>query len=157
MVLASLLADGRSSRLVREFVDEAGVASEVEADAVWHDLGGRFSVRTIMKRGHDPKEVLPLLKRELDTLRTSGPAEADLRGAIRRVTTRRLEDVESFAARAETLASYEHYLGDPAFLPRELAQLRAVSVDDIKAFANANLPDDARYELVTVPFVAKHE
>ena len=49
------------------------------------------------------------------------------------------------------LNAYEMWLGDPGYLPRDLARYRAVTPQAVQAFARKYLPDDRRLELTTVP------
>jgi zinc protease len=66
-----------------------------------------------------------------------------------------VERIGGFGGKADLLNMYETYLGDPGYLPRDLARYRAVTPEAVKAFANKYLLDDKRIELDVVPMQKK--
>jgi zinc protease len=127
------------------------VASDVDASDDAIGLGGHFDIGATVKAGHDVSELKPLLQAEIDRIKKEGPSEAEVARAKRNFIASKVRQVERIAGRADILNKYETYLGDPGFLPRDIARYRAVTADSIKAFANKYLPDDKRLELTIVP------
>jgi predicted Zn-dependent peptidase len=150
-VLATILGGGRTSRLYKALVFDKQAASETAANLTATSLGGWFSVDAQVKAGHPVAELLPLLQAELDAIKKDGPTAAEVERAQRRFVAGRVRAVERLGTRADLLNSYETYLGDPGFLPRDLARYRAVTPEAVRAFAVKYLTDDKRLELTTVP------
>jgi zinc protease len=150
-LLASILGAGRSSRLHKALVFERQAASEVSASLTATQLGGWFSVGAVVQAGGEISALLPLLQAEIERLQKDGPTAAELERAKLRFIAGKVRAIERLGARAELLASYETFLGDPGFLPRDLARYRAVTPEAVKAFAVKYLTADRRLELTTVP------
>ena len=150
-VLAVILGGGRASRLYKALVFDRQVASEVAASLRPLALGGWFVIDVNAKAGHQAPELLPLVQAELDAIRRDGPQPVEVERAIRRFVAGKIRAVERIGTRADLLNSYQTELGDPGFLPRDLARYRAVTPEAVKAFANRHLVDGQRLELTTVP------
>jgi zinc protease len=154
-LLSEILASGHSSRLYKSLVFEKQVASEVDAGDAALGLGGYFYVSATVKAGHAVAEIAPLLQAELARIKTSGPTAEEVARAQRGFIASKVRQVEGLAGRANLLNEYQTLLGDPGFLPRDLARYRAVTPEAIQAFANKYLLDDKRLELTIVPAVKK--
>ena len=150
-VLAVILGGGRTSRLYRALVFDQQVASSVSAESRPLALGGWFSIEVNAKAGHQAAELLPLLQAELERIKREGPQPVEVERAIRRFVAGKIRAIERIGTRADLLNAWQTELGDPGFLPRELARYRSVTPDLVKAFANRYLLDDRRLELTTVP------
>jgi zinc protease len=153
-VLASVLAGGRTSRLYRSLVFERQVASSVDAEDDSNELGGAFQITVVAKAGKETKDLLPLVQSTIDELKRNGPTAEEVERAKRQIVAGRIRAVErtgGFGGKADILNQYQTYLGDPGFLPRDLARYRAVTPEAVKAFAAKYLADDRRVELTTVP------
>jgi predicted Zn-dependent peptidase len=59
--------------------------------------------------------------------------------------------MQSAGDRADAISKFATLLGDPALVNRQLEQYRAVTADDVTAFAREVLGADNRASLVYVP------
>jgi zinc protease len=153
-VLAEVLGGGKASRLYKALVFDKQVASNVDAGNDALGLGGQFEVAAIVKSGHDVSELAPLIQAEIDRIKKDGPTAQEVARAQRKFIAQKVRQVEGlggFGGKADILNMYQTYLGDPGYLPRDLARYRAVTPDMVKAFANKYLPNDKRLELTVVP------
>jgi zinc protease len=64
---------------------------------------------------------------------------------------RELERIGGFGGRADLLDEYQTFLGNPGFLPRDVARYRAVTPEAVQAFARKYLVPGKRIELDVVP------
>ena len=154
-VLGEVLGGGKTSRLYKSLVFDKQVASEVDAGQNALSLGGYFEVDATVKAGHDVAELKPLVQAEIDRLKSEGPTAAEVARAQRNIIAGDVRRAESLNGRADVLNMYEIYLGDPGYLPRDIARFRAVTPEAVKAFANKYLLDGKRLEITTVPAAKK--
>ena len=64
---------------------------------------------------------------------------------------RQLERLGGFGGKADLLNYYDHYLGDPDSLQKDLARFDAVTAESIKAVASTVLDSKHRVVLRVVP------
>ncbi|TMA28181.1 MAG: insulinase family protein [Deltaproteobacteria bacterium] len=157
-VLAEILGSGRTSRLYKALVFDRQLASSVSAGDETLGLGGWFQITVTAARGHEIPELTPVVQQIIDDVRKNGVTPEELERAKRNLIANRLRTVErigGFGGKADLLNMYETFLGDPGYLPRDLARYRAVTPEASKAFANKYLIDDKRIELDVVPMAKK--
>ena len=153
-MLMSVLGEGRTSRLYRSLVFEKKIASQVNTGSIVTRIAGILIVDAVASSGHTADELLPAVQAILDDVKKNGVTEAELERAKRKLLAGKLREVErigGFGGKADLLNAYQMYAGDPGFLPKDLARYRAVTTEDVKAFANKYLPDDHRLILNVVP------
>jgi zinc protease len=153
-ILADVLGTGRTSRLYKALVFDKQLASSVSAGDNTLGLGGWFQISVTASRGHDIPELLPVVQQIVDEVRKNGVTPEEVERAKRNIIANKLRSVErigGFGGKADLLNMYETFLGDPGYLPRDLARYRAVTPEAVKAFANKYLIDDKHIELDVVP------
>jgi zinc protease len=157
-VLGEVLGGGKTSRLYKSMVFDKQVASDVDAGSVALGLGGWFSIGAVAKNGHTAEELEPLLQEAIDEVKKNGPTQEEVDRAVRKFVAQKSRQVErlgGFGGKADVLNLYETMLGDPGFLPRDIARFRAVTPERVQAFARKYLPDGARLELTVTPAAKK--
>jgi zinc protease len=150
-VLAEVLAGGKTSRLYQSLILDKQVASSVEATNPALGLGGWIEVGATARPGHTVDELRALLQQALDEVKQNGVKADEVERAKRKIIAGQLRSLERGSARADLLNAYEMWLGDPGFLPRDLARYRAVTPQSVQAFARKYLPDDRRIEMTIQP------
>ncbi|MGZ6143105.1 MAG: M16 family metallopeptidase [Myxococcales bacterium] len=157
-VLSDVLASGKTSRLYKALVFERQLASGVSASSNTLALGGWFQVTATASGKHDISEMKPVVEQILAEVKKNGVTEEEVERARRNIIASRVRTVErigGFGGKADLLNTYETFLGDPGYLPRDIARYRAVSPQAVQAFANKYLLDDKRVELDIVPIAKK--
>jgi zinc protease len=84
----------------------------------------------------------------------NGVREEEVERAKRNIIAGRMRELErigGFGGRADLLNTYQTFLGDPGYLPRDLARYRAVTPQAVQAFARKYLVPDRRVQLDVVP------
>ncbi len=153
-VLGEILGTGHASRLYKKLVFESQVASNVAAGQAALGLGGYFQISATAKDGKTAAEQLAGVQAVIDEMKKNGPTAAEVERIKRNIVADQLRAIErlgGFGGKADILNSYETYVGDPGYLAKDLARYRAVTADDVKAFANKYLRDDRRLELTSNP------
>jgi zinc protease len=109
--------------------------------------------------GKPIEEVERALEGVLDGLRTAPPSAEELARAKRRTFLALASDLELLngrggeSGRAGMLQRFNHYLGDPGYLPKWLAALDAVSAEDVVRVVQKYMSREARVTVVTRPTV----
>ena len=149
-ILGDVLGSGKTSRMYKALVFDKQLASGVSAFDDTLGLAGWFQVSVTAARGHDIPELLPVVRQILADVKKNGVTREEVERAKRNIIAGRVRTVErigGFGGKADLLDEYETYLGDPGFLPRDLARYRAVTPQAVQAFANKYLRDDRYIEL----------
>jgi zinc protease len=156
-IATAVLAGGRSTRLYRRLVVDGKLASDVEASSDPNKLATMLDVSATAASGKPIEEVERALEGVLDSIGTTPPSAEELARAKRRTFLELASDLELLngrggeSGRAGMLQRFEHYLGDPGYLPKWLAALDAVTSEDIVRVVQKYMTRDARVTVVTRP------
>lgn len=153
-LLAQLLGGGKSSRLYRSLVYEKQIAQDVTVTNQSLLLGSVFELQATCKPGVKPEDLEKAINEEMAKLRQDGPSQAELDRARNVIVTRRVQGLErlgGFGGVADTLNMYNHYLGDPGYLPKDLERYNRATTADLKRVANQELKDSASVVVYGVP------
>ena len=153
-LLAQLLGGGKSSRLYKSLVYEKQIAQEVTVTNQSLLLGSVFEIQATCKPGIKPEELEKAINEELAKVREEGPSQSELDRARNVIVTRRIQGLErlgGFGGVADTLNMYNHYLGDPGYLPKDLARYNRATTRDLMRVANEELKPSASVVVYGVP------
>jgi zinc protease len=146
-VAAYILAGGKSSRLYKKLVYELQIAQEVSADQDAYALASIFNIQALSRQGHTAAELLPAVDAEVERLISEGPSRDEVeraRNQIERALYQSLQKVGGSSGRADLLNSYNHYLGDPGYLPKDIERYNKVTPADVQRALRTHLRKDAR-------------
>ncbi len=153
-LLAQLLGGGKSSRLYKSLVYEKQIAQDVTATNQSLLLGSVFEIQATCKPGIKPEALEKAIEDELAKVREQGPSQSELDRARNVIVTRRIQGLErlgGFGGVADTLNMYNHYLGDPGYLPKDLARYNRATTADLTRVANEELKSSASVVVYGVP------
>ena len=122
-ITARILGGGKASRLYKSLVYDKKIAQDVSAQQQSAGITSIFQVTVTAKPGHTLEELETAIDHELDSLRTSGPTDAELAAAKNSIFTNiitSLENLGSFGGVADRLQTYNHYVGDPNYLNKDM-------------------------------------
>src|SRR6185503_18978240 len=94
------------------------------------------------------------IEEDLAKFRESGPEANEVeraRNVIETRTVQGLENLGGFGGVADRLNTYNHYLGDPGYLPKDIQRYRDVTPATVKAFTQEQLAPAARVVVYGVP------
>ncbi|MGH7537828.1 MAG: M16 family metallopeptidase, partial [Gemmatimonadales bacterium] len=153
-VLASVLADGKSSRLYRRLVYELQIATQVTGFQYSGRIDGLFEVFATARPGHGLAELQRVIDQELRLLADSGPTPREVdraRNGFEAQFLSRMERVGGFGGKADQLNYYNYFLGIPDYFERDLDRYRRVTPADVQRVAKRYLGDARRVVLSVVP------
>ena len=138
-------------RLYKALVYERPLATSVSAFQFGSQFSGIFQITVTLRPEANVDEVKQLVASEvarlgrepLDAKEIARVVAANEAGAIRRL--------ESVLGRAETLQSYNHYLGDPDKISWDLDRYRKATPEAIRAAAAKYLQPDRMITVITKP------
>jgi zinc protease len=151
---ASVLGDGKNSRLFQALVYERQLAVEVSVELQPFELASLFAIDTTLAEDAALDEVDDLIDQELERFLRDGPGPDELQRAktkIRASVVRGLERVGGFYGKATTLAQGELYDGNPGFYATALAWIEQATPEDVLGTARRWLAG-SHYQLDVLPF-----
>jgi len=139
LVLSSILADGRTSRLYRSLVDEQQICSS--AEALNGFPGERYNTLLLLYGAPSPgrtlEEVAHGIDAEVEKLKRDGVTDAEVERVKRQSRKALLESLRHNDQMASLLAEYAVYTGDWRNLFRDLAAIDKVTGEDCLRVARA--------------------
>ena len=147
---ASVLGDGRASRLYRSLVRERGIAKDVLAFAIPLATGASFLI--VWATGHadtDPASLEAALEEELQAAHQADQGE--VKRALARSETKLLQEVEGLASRADLLSMYQMTFDDAERINSEVDRLRSVTTAEVRDFAASRFGPENRAIVTYVP------
>jgi predicted Zn-dependent peptidase len=150
-LLASVLAQGKSSRLYRSLVYEDKIAQVVSARQESRVLGSTFVVDALVRPGVDPARVERALLEHVLAARSEAVSAEELERAKNAYEMEFVDRLQNVGERASILNMYQAEVGDPDYVQRDLDRYRHASVQDLQAVAKKVLLPDAMVVLTIVP------
>ncbi|HEY1306675.1 MAG TPA: pitrilysin family protein [Vicinamibacterales bacterium] len=153
-IAATILGGGRSSRLYKKLVYEKQIAQNVSAQQQSLILGSVFQIEATARPGHTSEELEKAIDEELAAFRNKPADTREIERARNRVETSiigGLEVLGGFGGVADRLNSYNHYLGTPDYLEKDIQRYRTVTPASVQTFARDQLAQNARVVLNVMP------
>ncbi|MCH7538487.1 MAG: insulinase family protein, partial [Proteobacteria bacterium] len=151
---ASILGNGKNSRLYQALVYKSQLAVSVDVSVEAHQLTSMFSIDVTLKAGSSLDEVNALIDAEMARFLKDGPNAGELLRAQTKYNAARirgLEQIGGFRGKATALAEGELYAGDPGFYRTSLERINGATTKSVQAAA-AEWLSDGRYQLDVLPY-----
>jgi predicted Zn-dependent peptidase len=150
-LLASVLAQGKASRLYKALVYDQKIAQEVSARQESRVLGSDFVVDALVRPGIDPGKVERALLEQVAKVREKEVTTEELERARNTYEMEFVDRLQSVEERASLLNMYEAETGDPGFVQHDLDRYRHATEKDLLGYAKKVLLPDAAVILTIVP------
>ncbi len=150
-VLGSILTRGRSSRLYRRLVDRDQLAISVRFTQQPSLDPGQINFVLEPRSGVEPPAVEKALYEEIERVRTSPVAPAELERAVNQIVTAHYQGLKTIAGRANLLGTYEVFQGDYRKLFQAAQQVEKVTAADVERVARKYLGAMNRTVATLVP------
>ena len=150
-LLASVLTQGKASRLYKALVYDQKIAQSVTAHQESRALGSEFVIEVIARPGVDPARIEKAIWVELDKVREKEVAAEELERARNGYETEFVDRLQNVAERASLLNMYQAEVGDPGYAQRDLDRYRNATAADLLSYAKSVLLPDALVILTIVP------
>ena len=153
-VLSLVLSNGKTSRLHKRLVFDEHIAKDVYAGQWSSQLGSSYYVVATAAPGHSPKELQASIDDELEKLLNEGPSDEEVERAINGWRKSFFGNIESVAGKAGLLQRYNHYLGDPNWVHKDLERYLAITPTSVRAWAQKTLAPEHRVTVIVNPKAA---
>ncbi|MEQ8955916.1 MAG: pitrilysin family protein, partial [Gammaproteobacteria bacterium] len=153
-LFASILADGKNSRLYERLVYADQIATDVSAFIQGGEIASLFVVAVTANPGGDLAAVEAAMDEEFARLLDAGPGQDELdrvRIQNRAAFIRGIERIGGFGGKSDALAMSEVYSGSPDAYKQTIADQLNATPQSIRATANRWLSDGV-YVLEVEPF-----
>jgi predicted Zn-dependent peptidase len=143
-LVAHVLSAGKTSRLYKRLVYDLQIAQNVSASQSSMELASVFEIVATAKPGHTADELLKVIDEELATLRKTGVTDAELGRAKTSILADNVFEIERSSARANRLNNYNHYVGDPSYLAKDMERTTRATPDSVVGAARTWLKEKER-------------
>ncbi len=138
-VLASVLADGKNSRLYKRLVYDLQIAQDVNAYQNGQRLAGYFQIIVTPRPNIAPARIDSLVRTELANLEKDGITSRELARVQNSTRSDFLRSLGTNLGTAELLNQYNYFVGDPDYVQRDAARYDAVTRADVQRVARMYL------------------
>lgn len=150
-VLASILTDGKTSRLYRPLVYEQKVAKDVAAFQASHQLGSFFVIQVTAAPGVSVDRLWSAVEATLNDALAAPPTDDELTRAVNGWRKSFYGRVEAVLERAQLLSTYEHFVGTPDYLAEDLARYTSLTPERVHEATKKWLRSDGYVRIDIVP------
>jgi zinc protease len=148
---ARILGGGKSSRLYRSLVYQKRIAQDVSVQQSSMALGSIFAIEATGKPGVTPQQLEDALREELEKYQKDGPKQAEIERARNIIESATIRSLENIGGLADRLNLYNHFLGDPGYLPADLERYQKATLESFHKLAQNGLKRDAGVVVWGVP------
>ncbi|MDO8501737.1 MAG: pitrilysin family protein [Gemmatimonadaceae bacterium] len=138
-VLASVLANGKNSRLYKRLVYDMQVAQNVFASQQSSKLAGRFEIDITPKPGQSLAAIDKVVKEELQRLMNEPVTQRELQRVQNSFRSSFLNRLSGVLGKSETLNSYNYLAGNPDYVRQDAARYDHVTRADVQRVAKTYL------------------
>jgi zinc protease len=153
-VLASVLTQGKSSRLYKRLVYDEQIAQNVNAFQDGRELAGSFWIVATARPGVGLERIAEVIREEVARVARDGVRPEERERAVNGIETdfvRSLEHVGGFGGKADLLNEYNVFTGDPGYVRKDFARYRDVTPDEVAAATERYLVGKPAVWLSVVP------
>jgi zinc protease len=151
-ILARVLASGKSSRLYRNMVYEAGIAQSVMTFAYGLELPGLMIFRAVARPGVGQEPLEDAIWREIRDIASHGPTGVEVEKAQNRMTASVVNKLHSMQSRADLLNTYHVQFGQAGRLNGELDAIQRVTAEQVREAAERYLTEANSTVLYYLPY-----
>ncbi|HEX2970546.1 MAG TPA: pitrilysin family protein [Bacteroidales bacterium] len=134
--LARILSDGKKAPLYKVLVKEKQLTSEASAYNNAQELAGEFTINIRANEGKNLKEIENAVYEGFDRFEREGITEKDVERVKASMEKNFYNGITSVYGKSIQLAFYNTFLNDPGFIEKDIENIKAVTLDDIKAAYN---------------------
>jgi len=150
-VLASVLSDGKTSRLYKPLVYDKKVAKDVSAFQVSRALGSMFVVQATVAPGGSVDELAKELDAALKNALATPPTTDEMLRAVNGWRKSFYGRVEGVISRAQLLSTYYHLTGKADYVANDLARYTKLKAADVAKAADSYILLDAPLRIDIIP------
>ncbi len=130
--LAKILADGKKAPLYKVLVKEKNLTSATTAYNNSGELTGEFTISIRANDGKSLKEIEAAVNEAFSRFETEGITEKDIERVKASSEKNFYDGISSVFGKSLQLASYNTFLNDPGYIEKDIENIKAVTLDDVK-------------------------
>jgi zinc protease len=131
--LAKIIADGKKAPLYKVLVKEKKLTSRTSAYNNAKELAGEFTISIRANEGKTLKEIENAINEAFDRFEKDGITEKDIERVKASSEKNFYSGIEGVLGKSIQLAFYNTYLNDPGYIEKDIENIKAVTIDDVKA------------------------
>ena len=140
-ILISYLTEGKTAPLNEVMIDEDKVTSGVSGFNYTKEIAGELYLFVSPNEGQDIDGLMPSLNKAFERFEENGISQDDLDRIKAGIEVDFYGDVQSALGKAIQLGEYNIFTGDPGFYKKDIANIQAVSTDDVMRVYNEYIKD----------------
>lgn len=130
--LAKILADGKKAPLYKVLVKEKQLTSRTSAYNNSGELAGEFTISVRANEGKTLKEIENAVFEAFNRFEKDGITEKDIERVKASSEKNFYEGINSVLGKSIQLAFYNTFLNDPGFIEKDIENIKAVTLNDVK-------------------------
>lgn len=131
--LAKILADGKKAPLFKVLVKEKQLTSRTSAYNNPGELTGEFAISIRANEGKSLKEIEDAVSEAFMRFEKEGITEKDIERVKASSEKNFYEGITSVLSKSLQLAFYNTFLNDPGYIEKDIENIKAVTLNDVKA------------------------
>ncbi len=129
--LSQILGRGKTSPMYRVIVKNKKLAPSVRVGNRAQELAGQFTISVNANAGTSLAEVEKAIEESFNLFESEGITEKDMEKQKAGLETDFYNGISSVLGKSFQLARYNEYAGSPDFITQDIANIKAVTIDDI--------------------------
>jgi zinc protease len=130
--LAKILADGKKAPLYKVLIKEKKLTSRTTAYNNGKELAGEFTISIRANEGKTLKEIEDAINEAFDRFEKEGITEKDIERVKASSEKSFYSGIQSVFGKSLQLAFYNTYLNDPGYIEKDIENIKAVTLNDVK-------------------------
>ncbi len=149
--LAELLSSGKNAPMYKVLVKEKKLTSQASAYNWSRELAGSFRVIINANAGISLVDVEEAIFESYQLFETDGITENDLERIKAGLETQFYNSISSVLGKGFQMARYNEYAGSPSFIEQDIANIQAVTIEDIQRVYTTYIKDQPYVSTSFVP------
>ncbi len=142
-ILASILGEGKTSRLYKLLVREKQIARSVRIYNYAQELAGEFCIEIISNNPNDDlNDMKSIIEDEIEKVTNNPPNQQEIERSINRIKSdhiSQLEHIGGFGGRADQLNYYNIFTNNPNTINTDLERYTSVEPKDIQTVTKSTI------------------
>tara|TARA_Y100001970_G_scaffold207460_1_gene252752 strand:+ start:1455 stop:4280 length:2826 start_codon:yes stop_codon:yes gene_type:complete len=149
--LGEILSDGRNSVFYKEIIEKQKLAPAANAYNYSAEIAGQFQITVRANPGTPLNGVYNAIIKALENFEENGVSNNDLKRIKAGQETGFYNSISTNLNKARQLGFYNEYAGDPGFVTQDIANILAVTEEDVMRVYNKYIKDQHAVILSVVP------
>ena len=149
--LGEILSDGRNSVFYKEIIEKQKLAPAANAYNYSAEIAGQFQITVRANPSTPLNDVHDAIMKALENFEKNGVSDNDLKRIKAGQETGFYNSISTNLNKARQLGFYNEYAGDPGFVTQDIANILAVTEEDVMRVYNKYIKDQHAVILSVVP------